>query len=209
MVMTMTEELIGYDIHASFDGASQFQAANVERRYRVTTDDGTYERRARGIVADLAAVVPSSDMMVQVASLTSQLADMTADRDAQKAARETALSEAQTAKVAAETSAASLAEQLAAAQARIAELEQPVPLVNGVPQQVTNYQARSALISADLFSAVDAAVRAQGPASQAYQAWEYANVFSRSSPFIVDMGAALGLTAEQIDALFVAAAQVN
>lgn len=184
--------------------------------------------------SDLAAVLPSqSSLAVRVQRLTDQLADMTADRDTHRTARETAeaqvasltterdgladdkagltsqLSEAQAAKATAEESVSSLTEQLAAAQSRIAELEQPVPLVNGVPQQVTNYQARSALISADLFSAVDAAVKAQGPASQAYHAWEYANVFSRSSPFIADMGAALGLTTEQIDALFVAAAQVN
>lgn len=90
MVTGMTETLIGYDIHASFDGANQFQAANIERRYRVTTDDGTYERRARGVIADLASVVPSSDLMEQVTALTASLATMTADRDAQKAAKEAA-----------------------------------------------------------------------------------------------------------------------
>lgn len=85
----------------------------------------------------------------------------------------------------------------------------PSDVIDGVPQQVTNYQARSALIIAGMFEAVDAAVKAQGPGSQAYQAWEYANVYLRSSPFIAEMGATLGLTSEQIDALFVAAAQVT
>lgn len=99
--MTMTEELIGYDIHASFNGANQFQAANIERRYRVTTGDGTYERRARGVVADLASVVPSSDLMEQVTALTSQLA------------------EANAAKASTEASVSSLTAQLAAAQTQI------------------------------------------------------------------------------------------
>lgn len=100
-----------------------------------------------------------------------------------------------------------LQEQLAATQAHLAELETPSAVVDGVPQQVTNYQARAALIASGLFEAVDTAVKAQGPASQAWQAWEYANVFLRTSPFIVEMGAALGQTPAQIDALFVEAAK--
>lgn len=119
------------------------------------------------------------------------------------------LAEARAARSQAEASVASLEQQLAAAQARIAELEQSIPIINNVPQQVTNYQARAALISAGLFNAVDDAVKAQGSASQAYQAWEYANVYLRTSPFIVEMGAALGLTAEQIDELFISASQIS
>lgn len=146
MVTDMTEEEIGFDIHASFsiaNGAKLFQAANVEHRYRVTTDDGTYERRARGVVADLAAVVPSSDMMEQVATLTASLATMTTERDTERTAKNAAqtqvasltterdglaadktaltaqIGEAQAAKTTAEASVATLTAQLAAAQAQI------------------------------------------------------------------------------------------
>lgn len=40
------------------------------------------------------------------------------------------------------------------------------------------------------------------------QAWEYANVYSRNSTFILSMAAALGLNSQQVDDLFIAAAQV-
>lgn len=81
--------------------------------------------------------------------------------------------------------------------------------IDGVPQVVTNYQARAALIGVGLFEQVDSAVKAQGPATAAYQAWEYANQVYRTSDLIVGLGQALGLTSEQIDALFVAAARIE
>ncbi len=83
---------------------------------------------------------------------------------------------------------------------------QPLP---PVPQQVTNYQARAALLAAGLFDQVDAAVKAQGTTSAAFQAWEYANNVYRNSPLIAGLGAALGLSAQQIDDLFRAAAAID
>lgn len=84
-----------------------------------------------------------------------------------------------------------------------------LPLAPQVPQSVTNYQARAALLRAGLFGQVDAAVKAQGADSEAYQAWEYANNVYRDSPLIAGLGAALGLTAQQIDGLFVVAAGID
>lgn len=77
-----------------------------------------------------------------------------------------------------------------------------------VPNKVTNYQARAALLAAGLFDQADAAVKALGPSSPAYQAWEYGNNFYRADPWIAGLGAGLGLTDAQIDALFIAAARV-
>lgn len=78
-----------------------------------------------------------------------------------------------------------------------------------VPQQVTNYQARAALLAAGLFEQVDNAVKAQGATSAAYQAWEYANNVYRTSPLILGLGQALGLSEQQIDNLFRAAADID
>lgn len=78
-----------------------------------------------------------------------------------------------------------------------------------VPQEVTNFQARAALLAAGLFETVNAAVLAQGPTSAAYQAWEYANHLTRNGALVNSMGAALGLTAQQLDELFIAAAQIE
>lgn len=132
MVSEMTETLIGYDIHASFDGANQFQAANVERRYRVTTDDGTYERRSRGVVTDLASVVPASEMMAQVEDLTAQLTAMTADRDAERTAKEAAL--AQVASLTTERD--GLADDKASLTTELAEARATAATVPGLQSQI-------------------------------------------------------------------------
>lgn len=76
----------------------------------------------------------------------------------------------------------------------------------GVPPAVTDIQARMALLAADLLPAVEAAVASAGGDAAIY--WERSLVIHRDSPFIAAMGAALGLTGEQIDGLFVAAAQL-
>lgn len=76
-----------------------------------------------------------------------------------------------------------------------------------VPNEVTNWQARAALHDAGLFDQVDAAVKAAAAQyPKISYAWEYGNTFLRSSEFIVTMAAQLGLSSQQIDDLFVAAA---
>lgn len=92
-------------------------------------------------------------------------------------------------------------DQLIADGVAIAPFSQPVP------EAVTNYQARAALLHAGLFDGVDAAVKASSDRTMV-QAWEYANVYSRNSTFILSMAAALGLNSQQVDDLFIAAAQV-
>lgn len=80
----------------------------------------------------------------------------------------------------------------------------PVP----VPQSVTMRQARLALLQAGLLSNVDAAI-ATLPSPQKEAAtieWEYSQTVERHRPFVLTLGAALGLTSEQLDDLFIQAA---
>lgn len=85
----------------------------------------------------------------------------------------------------------------------------PEAIAIHVPVMVTLYQGRAALIGAGLFNQVKAAVEAQGQDSLAYQAFEYANHWYRDSPFIAQLAQGLGLSDSQIDALFLAAAEIK
>lgn len=74
-----------------------------------------------------------------------------------------------------------------------------------VPQSVEMAQARLALLQAGLLSQVDAAIDAIPEAAQREAArveWEYRTIVRRDSQLVVSLGAALGLTGEQIDELF-------
>lgn len=67
----------------------------------------------------------------------------------------------------------------------------------------SRFQAKAALAAAGLLSAAEAAVAQADPIAQL--AWAEAVEFRRSSPTIVALGAAIGLTETQIDDLFRAA----
>jgi hypothetical protein len=75
-----------------------------------------------------------------------------------------------------------------------------------VPYSISPGQARMALLNAGLLDQVEAAVAAADKATQI--AWQYATEIRRTDPLITTLGTALGLTAAQIDALFVAAAAI-
>lgn len=85
----------------------------------------------------------------------------------------------------------------------VTEHEFPDP----VPDAVTNADARRALIRAGLFDQANAAAGAAG--GEAYQMWEYANHFYRADPILIALGHGIGLTDQQLDALFIAAAQIT
>lgn len=88
---------------------------------------------------------------------------------------------------------------------------EPAPVVlPGVPQVVTMRQARLALLGAGLLPQVDAAIAAL-PSPQKEAAlieWDYSSEVRRHRPFVQGLGAALGLSAAQLDALFTAASQL-
>lgn len=92
------------------------------------------------------------------------------------------------------------AEQRAAAQGIVEAFDFETP---AVPQSVTPYQARLALNAAGLREAAEGAIAAAP--QDVRDAWEYALVIERSSPFIGEIGNALALSEQQIDALFVSA----
>jgi hypothetical protein len=77
----------------------------------------------------------------------------------------------------------------------------------GVPRQVPRWQARRALLNAGLLDAVEAAVAAADRHVQI--TWEDAPNIVRDSPFIAAIAPSLELTDAQIDALFVAAAEIT
>lgn len=90
--------------------------------------------------------------------------------------------------------------QQAALQAVIAAHD---PTKRPVPQSVTPLQGRLALLSANLLDQATVAVTAAGGA--ALLTWEYASIWDRNDPLIMQLGAALGLTSSQIDQLFTTA----
>ena len=74
---------------------------------------------------------------------------------------------------------------------------------------VTMRQARRALLDAGLLDQVDAAIAAIADATERKQAaidWEYATQIERLWPWVQTLGVALGLTDDELDALFVQAA---
>lgn len=81
------------------------------------------------------------------------------------------------------------------------ERPEPTPTV---PKSVTNVQARLAMLNAGLLDDATSAVEAMGPA--ALIEWEHSVVIHRDSPLVAEAASALGLTDDQVDALFIAAA---
>ncbi|MEH2525874.1 MULTISPECIES: hypothetical protein [unclassified Bradyrhizobium] len=79
----------------------------------------------------------------------------------------------------------------------------PPPIV---PPFVSPKQARLALLAAGLLDQVEAAVAAEGRATQI--TWEYATEVNRTDPLIATLGQSLGLTDEAIDQLFRDASQI-
>ena len=77
-----------------------------------------------------------------------------------------------------------------------------------VPETVTLAQARAALMGAGLFETVNAFI-SNNPNPVLKMAWEYTNNVSRNGAFVTALGPLLGLTDEQLDDLFIAAAAID
>ncbi len=86
-----------------------------------------------------------------------------------------------------------------------------VPPPPPVPQEVTMRQAKLALLHAGHLATVTQAIAAmpgvEGEAARIE--WEYSSVMQRNKPFVEGIGSAVGLTSEQIDQLFIAAAGIE
>lgn len=77
-----------------------------------------------------------------------------------------------------------------------------------VPQSVTMRQARLALLAAGKLAGVSTAINAlsEPQKSEALIEWEFSSVVAREKPFVVMLGAALGLDSAALDMLFISAA---
>lgn len=76
-----------------------------------------------------------------------------------------------------------------------------------VPARVSRLQAKQALLAAELLETVEAAVAGASAEVRVY--WAEASHFHRDHPVIEAMRVALGWSAAELDALFVAAAGVS
>lgn len=77
------------------------------------------------------------------------------------------------------------------------------------PIVVTPLQARIALAQTGLLEAIENAVAALAPTDPTRLAWEYASQFDESSPVLISMCDALGITAIQRRQMFLAASQIR
>ena len=83
----------------------------------------------------------------------------------------------------------------------------PVPPVVSIPSFVTMRQARLALLQQGLLSQVQMAIDSlPSPQKEAAQIeWDYSSEVHRDKPFVQLLGAALGLSEQQLDDLFLLA----
>jgi hypothetical protein len=88
-----------------------------------------------------------------------------------------------------------------------AEFGKPVPPPPVVPQSVTMRQARLALLGAGKLALVQPAIDAlpEPLRSAANIEWEFSGEVQRHKPLVLTLGPALGLSAADLDALFVTA----
>lgn len=93
---------------------------------------------------------------------------------------------------------------------RIIDARPPAP-PEPVPEWVYMRQARRALQDAELLSAIQPAISAlPEPARTTAQIeWDYSQKVFRNRGIVVDMAASLGISGEQLDALFITASKID
>lgn len=84
-----------------------------------------------------------------------------------------------------------------------------IPPPSSVPQSVTRFQARAALLKRGLLGTVNELMSAPGADPFAKLAWEDAQEFKRDSPTVLALASSLGLTASDLDELFRLAATID
>jgi hypothetical protein len=75
------------------------------------------------------------------------------------------------------------------------------------PNEVSPLQLKAALLAAGRLQAIEEAVAQADPLTQL--AWKEASVFSRTSPLLRQMSAALTIADEEVDAIFRAAGRIT
>ena len=77
-----------------------------------------------------------------------------------------------------------------------------------IPQQVTRFQAKAALMQIGLLDKIDASAAASDDPLFKL-AWSEATMFDRNSPMVQSIAAAFGMSGDDVDQLFVAASQIT
>ena len=87
------------------------------------------------------------------------------------------------------------------------EFSLPPPPTPSVPTEVTMRQARLALLENGLLANVQPAINSlpEPDKTKAQIEWDYSNALQRSNPFVDVLGAALGLSSQDLDDLFIQA----
>jgi hypothetical protein len=78
-----------------------------------------------------------------------------------------------------------------------------------IPQSVTAFQAKAALLQADLLDEVEALMADVDTPRIVKLAWSEALTFERQSPTVLTLATALGLSSAELDELFVAASEIT
>lgn len=89
------------------------------------------------------------------------------------------------------------------------EVIYPLGWDNHIPKSVTRRQARQALLLSGQLAAVQPAIDAIADPIQrglAQIEWDDSQDFERQRPLLIAIGAAIGLTSDDLDALFIQAA---
>ena len=78
-----------------------------------------------------------------------------------------------------------------------------------VPQMVTRFQAKAALLGAGLLEQVEVYMALPDTPMVTKLAWTETQDFERASPTVAGLAALLGLTSEQVDELFITASGIT
>lgn len=95
-----------------------------------------------------------------------------------------------------------------AVQVWVSEGGEIAPLTLPVPASVSRFQAQAVLHLYGLLPQVQAIMADSETDTLVKLAWESVQEFRRDSPMMLELGDALGLSSEQLDAMFIAAAEI-
>ena len=84
-----------------------------------------------------------------------------------------------------------------------------VPPPPEIPYSVTPFQAKAAMYEAGLLDSVLAIIEDPNTSFLTKLAWQNVTEFTRDSPLLNGLAQTLGLTSEEVDALFIAAFQIE
>lgn len=212
--MALTKTLKGSIVVLDLNPDGSLRASNVERHY-VLTDEGV--EIARPLERDvltagtLAAVLPDhAVLLLRVSQLETDLAAAQALAQANGEAAAAVGDELQG--VTSERNSLQVeldalrTERDALREERDALKAEKDAAAARAARSVSPLQARKALKASGMLAAVQAMVAAAPEDDDIRLAWDWALTWERDSPFIDSLGAALGLTSQQIDDLFALAA---